>query len=113
MQTYDRNTMSSQDNKGPSLNRTDHYNGLADCRPLFRIGDLARTTRVSRQTIHNYTVMGLIQEVGWTEGGHRLYDESAFRRLARIAQLRKTKTLAQIRQILTMEQQDDLTNNTS
>lgn len=81
-------------------------------RPLFRIGDLVRVTPFSRQTIHNYTVMGLIQEAAWTDGGHRLYDETAFKRLARIMQLRKTKTLAQIRQILGKEKDHDLTKST-
>ncbi len=67
---------------------------------LYRIGDVVRHTPFTRQTIHNYTTMGLIQESDWTEGGHRLYDEKVFERLARIAELRKTTTLAEIRKIL-------------
>ena len=67
---------------------------------LYRIGDLVRYTPLSRQTIHNYTIMGLIQEVDWTEGGHRLYDESVFERLSKIVELKKTKTLSEIRRIL-------------
>ena len=67
---------------------------------LYRIGEIVRNTPFTRQTIHNYTVMGLIQESGWTEGGHRLYDESVFRQLAQIMDLRKTKTLTEIRKIL-------------
>lgn len=67
---------------------------------LYRIGEVVSYTPFSRQTIHNYTTMGLIQEISWTEGGHRLYDESVFMRLSRIMELRKTKTLAQIREIL-------------
>ena len=67
---------------------------------LYRIGEVVRYTPFSRQTIHNYTTMGLIQEISWTEGGHRLYDESVFMRLSKIMELRKTKTLAQIREIL-------------
>jgi len=70
---------------------------------LFRIGDIVRCTPFTRQTIHNYTIMGLIQESDWTDGGHRLYDESVFEQLGRILELRKTKTLAQIRQILQEE----------
>ena len=70
---------------------------------LYRIGDLVRYTPFSRQTIHNYTTMGLIQESDWTEGGHRLYDESVFDRLSKIIQLRKTKTLSEIREILAVE----------
>ena len=67
---------------------------------LYRIGEIVRYTPFTRQTIHNYTTMGLIQESDWTEGGHRLYDESVFERLSRILELRKTKTLSQIRAIL-------------
>ena len=67
---------------------------------LYRIGELVRHTPFSRQTIHNYTVMGLIHEVQWTQGGHRLYDESVFVRLAKILDLKKTKTLTEIRKIL-------------
>jgi len=71
---------------------------------LYRIGDLIRYTPFSRQTIHNYTIMGLIRETEWTEGGHRLYDESVFERLSRIVELKKTKTLYQIKQILTRQE---------
>ena len=66
----------------------------------YRIGEVVGYTPFTRQTIHNYTVMGLIQESGWTQGGHRLYSESVFERLSTILELRKTKTLAQIRQIM-------------
>jgi DNA-binding transcriptional MerR regulator len=69
----------------------------------YRIGELIRCSSFSRQTIHNYTIMGLIREAEWTEGGHRLYDESVFERLSRIEELRKTKSLAEIRRILTEE----------
>ncbi len=71
---------------------------------LYRIGDLVRYTPLSRQTIHNYTIMGLIHEADWTEGGHRLYDESVFERLSKIVELKKTKTLSEIRRILNSQQ---------
>jgi len=67
---------------------------------LYRIGDLVRNTPLSRQTIHNYTTMGLIRESQWTQGGHRLYDETVFEKLLKIMELKKTKTLSQIREIL-------------
>jgi DNA-binding transcriptional MerR regulator len=70
---------------------------------LYRIGELVRYTPFSRQTIHNYTVMGLIQESGWTQGGHRLYEADVFERLGKIVELRKTKTLTEIREILEQE----------
>jgi len=67
---------------------------------LYRIGELVRYTPFSRQTIHNYTTMGLIRESQWSEGGHRLYDESVFQRLSQIVELRKSRTLAEIKKIL-------------
>jgi DNA-binding transcriptional MerR regulator len=70
---------------------------------LYRIGELVRHTPFSRQTIHNYTIMGLITEAEWTDGGHRLYDESVFERLSEIMRLRKTKTVSEIRQMLCKE----------
>jgi DNA-binding transcriptional MerR regulator len=70
---------------------------------LFRIGELVRYTPFSRQTIHNYTIMGLIQESEWSQGGHRLYDETVFARLSKIVELRKTMTLTQIRRMLSQE----------
>ena len=74
---------------------------------LYRIGELVNCTPFSRQTIHNYTIMGLIREARWTEGGHRLYDESVFERLSEILRLRKTKTLSQIREILSKRERRD------
>jgi len=67
---------------------------------LYRIGEIVKNTPFSRQTIHNYTIMGLIQESQWTDGGHRLYDESVFGKLSEIIELRKSKTLMEIRDIL-------------
>ncbi|MBN2129640.1 MAG: MerR family transcriptional regulator, partial [Sedimentisphaerales bacterium] len=69
----------------------------------YRIGELVRYSPFSRQTIHNYTIMGLIREAEWTEGGHRLYDETVFDRLSRIMELKKNKTLTEIRRILREE----------
>ena len=71
---------------------------------LFRIGEVVRNTPFTRQTIHNYTTMGLIQESDWTEGGHRLYDESVFERLWRIGELRKNKTLTEIQKLFRSEE---------
>ena len=70
---------------------------------LYRIGELVRYSPFSRQTIHNYTIMGLIRETQWTDGGHRLYDESVFKRLSKIIELKRTKTLLEIRRILKKE----------
>ena len=71
---------------------------------LYRIGEIVRNTPFTRQTIHNYTTMGLIRERQWTEGGHRLYDESVFEKLSKIIELKKTKTLSEIRRIFKKEE---------
>ena len=56
---------------------------------LYRIGEIVDYSGVSRQTIHNYTIMGLITESRRTGGGHRLYDESVFARLDLIDELKR------------------------
>ena len=67
---------------------------------LFKIGEVMRYTGLSRQTIHNYTMMGLITEEERTESGHRLYGEEVFDQLERIKGLKDSKTLKEIRQLL-------------
>jgi hypothetical protein len=56
---------------------------------LYRIGEIIEHYGISRQTIHNYTTMGLLQETDRTRGGHRLYDESVFDRLDVIVRLKE------------------------
>jgi len=70
----------------------------------YRIGELVRYSPFSRQTIHNYTIMGLIREAEWTEGGHRLYDETVFDRLSRIIELKEKMSLTEIRRVLREEE---------
>ncbi len=67
---------------------------------LYRIGEVVRYSGFSRQTIHNYTTMGLIRERERTEGGHRMYGEEVFRALALIRSLKDRKTLGEIRELL-------------
>jgi len=55
---------------------------------LYRVGELVEYAGVSRQTIHNYAVMGLLPESRWSKGGHRLFDEDVFDRLELIGRLR-------------------------
>lgn len=70
----------------------------------YRIGELVRYSPFSRQTIHNYTIMGLIREAEWTEGGHRLYDETVFDQLSRIMELKESMSLTEIRRVLSEEE---------
>ena len=70
-------------------------------RKLYKIGEVIQYSGISRQTIHNYTMLGLITEEERTESGHRLYGEEVFERLSQIENLKKRKrTLKEIRRIL-------------
>jgi DNA-binding transcriptional MerR regulator len=69
-------------------------------RKLFKIGELIERSGISRQTLHNYTMLGLIEPASRTQSGHRLYTEEAFELLERIKQLRRTHTLMEIRDLL-------------
>jgi DNA-binding transcriptional MerR regulator len=54
----------------------------------FRVGEIVEHMGIGRQTLHNYTMLGLISPVERTRGGHRLYGEGVFTRLARIEQMK-------------------------
>ena len=71
---------------------------------LYKIGEVMRYSGLSRQTIHNYTMMGLIKETERTEtGGHRLYPESVFERIKRIDMLRLHRSLREVQEFLSNE----------
>ncbi len=72
-------------------------------RKLFKIGEVIRYSGIKRQTLHNYTMMGLIREAERTESGHRLYEESVFERLEKIAMLRRHRSLREVQEILQKE----------
>lgn len=67
---------------------------------LFKIGEVMQHTGLSRQTIHNYTMLGLLTEEERTPSGHRLYGEDVFARIEKILALRGQKSLKEIIQIL-------------
>lgn len=70
---------------------------------LYKIGEVMEHSGFSRQTLHNYTLLGLIKTAKRTPAGHRLYDEDVFDALDRITELKKDHTLEQIRRILEEE----------
>lgn len=74
-------------------------------RKLYRISEILYFlqqggTRISRQTLHNYTLMGLISEDCRTPAGHRLYDANVFKRLRKIELLKRHRTLSEIKKIM-------------
>ena len=72
-------------------------------RKLYKIGEVMRNSGLSRQTLHNYTMMGLIQEAERTESGHRLYGEDVFERLEKIELLKRHRTLREVRELIHRE----------
>lgn len=70
---------------------------------LFKIGEVMKYSGLSRQTLHNYTMMGLIEEAERTESGHRLYPEDVFDRLKKIEMLRRHRSLREVKEILRSE----------
>ena len=56
--------------------------------------------KMSRQTIHNYTMMGLISETERTPAGHRLYGENVIERLMKISRLKMHRSLLEVKKVL-------------
>jgi len=67
---------------------------------LYKIGELMERSGLSRQTLHNYTMLGLIRAAKRTPSGHRLYAEDVFDTLDRIKELRGRHTLLKIKEML-------------
>lgn len=66
---------------------------------LYRIGEIVEHVGISRQTVHNYAIMGLLHEARWTAGGHRLFNEGVFERLRIIAEMKaRNRSLQDIRE---------------
>ena len=68
---------------------------------FFKIGEVMEYSGLTRQVIHNYTQLELINETKRTPSGHRLYGEEVFEQIKKIKELRsKGKTLLEIKKIL-------------
>ncbi|RIH89569.1 heavy metal-responsive transcriptional regulator [Calidithermus roseus] len=68
---------------------------------MYRIGELARVAGVSRDTLRFYEREGLLRPEGRSEGGYRLYEAEAVRRLRFIKQAQALGlTLEEIRAVL-------------
>lgn len=67
---------------------------------LYKIGEVMKYSKLSRQTIHNYTMLGLIGPADRTDSGHRLYSEDVFDRLEKIQRWKRHHTLAEVKVML-------------
>ena len=75
-------------------------------RKLYKIGEVMKYSGLSRQTIHNYTMMGLIHEAERTDSGHRLYPEDVFERIQKVEMLKRHRTLREVMQMLQDEKKE-------
>ena len=68
---------------------------------LYKIGQLARLSKVSPRTIDYYTKLGLIQPEKRSESNYRYYSDETLKRLERIEMLKREKySLDEIRENL-------------
>ncbi len=75
-------------------------NHMPPASKLYSPGEVVRASDVSRQVLHNYTVLGLLQPAEVTETNRRYYDERVFRRLQLIKRmLTSGYTLGDLREV--------------
>lgn len=81
---------------------------LTQERPL-QIGPIAKESGVPIKTIRYYEELGLLQAIGRTEGGYRLFDTSVFNRLSFIKRAQSLGlSLAEIKEFLDVHDQGNL-----
>jgi DNA-binding transcriptional MerR regulator len=74
---------------------------ITDPKKLYRTGEITHFTGISRQTLHLYSQIGLIQEAKRSHSGQRLFDERVFSDLKKIKRFQDGKlTLVQIKKKL-------------
>jgi DNA-binding transcriptional MerR regulator len=67
---------------------------------LYAVGEVVRLSGISRQVLHNYTVLGLLTVAERTPTNRRYYDESVFRRIKLIRKMLESGyTLQSLREI--------------
>jgi DNA-binding transcriptional MerR regulator len=60
---------------------------LKDKPKPIKAGELARLTGLTRQSLHQYVLLGLLVPVGQTQGGQRLFNQDAVTRIKLIHDL--------------------------
>lgn len=74
---------------------------------MFTIGALAKKTGLRPDTLRYYEKEGLLQPAEWSEGGYRLYDAEALRRIHFIQQAQECGfALKEIRELLLLSLPD-------
>ena len=62
--------------------------GEATGKRLWKAGELARQTGLTRQALHQYVHMGLLAPVDYSKGGQRLFDDETVELVRLIQDLR-------------------------
>jgi hypothetical protein len=76
----------------------------APARKLYSVGEVVKASGISRQVLHNYTVLGLLRPAERTPTNRRYYDESVFRRVKLIRRMLGTGyTLQDLREVFPWE----------
>jgi len=72
---------------------------------LYSVGEVVKLAGISRQVLHNYTVLGLLKPAERTPTNRRYYDDSALRRIGLIRrQLKSGYTLQSLRELFPWEE---------
>jgi len=61
--------------------------GQATGKKLWKAGELARETGLTRQALHQYVLAGLLVPADMTKGGQRLFDKDAVERVELIRKM--------------------------
>jgi DNA-binding transcriptional MerR regulator len=72
----------------------------------YKIGEVMKYSGLSRQVIHNYTMMGLIVAEERTSAGHRLYPEDVFERLKKVERFKAHRSLCEVAEMLRKEDEE-------
>lgn len=62
---------------------------MSDASASRRIGEVAAAAGVTIRTLHHYEAIGLLNPMGRTDAGYRLYDDASVERVYRICVLRR------------------------
>lgn len=89
--------------KGTAAGGPNKQKGLPP-RTLYSPAEVVARSGISRQLLHNYTVLGLLKPAERTPTGRRYYDESVFRRISLIRRmLAQGYTLQALRELFPWE----------
>ena len=83
----------------------DDASGSEAPKKLYSVGEVVKQSGISRQVLHNYTVLGLLRVAERTPTNRRYYDEAVFRRIKLIRKMLDSGyTLQSLREIFPWEE---------